>query len=138
GSAAAIDLGIEVIRQDFGFKIANQVARRLVMSAHRKGGQSQFVETPVLERASQFAKALDWALQNLNAPIDIDALATRALISRRTFDRKFRSTFNLTPNEWLIIQRLDLAKVLLESGVSGIEQIAAQSGFGHAVTVRHH
>jgi len=138
GSAAAIDLGIEVIRQDFGFKIANQVARRLVMSAHRKGGQSQFVETPVLERANQFSQALDWALHNLHTTIDIDALAARALMSRRTFDRKFRSTFNLTPNEWLIHQRLDLAKGMLESGCSGIEQIAVQSGFANAVTMRHH
>lgn len=138
GSAAAIDLGIEVIRQDFGFSIANQVARRLVMSAHRKGGQSQFVETPVLERANQFSHALDWALHHLHTTIDIDALAARALMSRRTFDRKFRSTFNLTPNEWLIQQRLDLAKGLLENGRAGIEQVAVQSGFANAVTMRHH
>ena len=43
GSAAALDLGLAVIRHDFGYKVANQVARRLVMSAHRAGGQSQFV-----------------------------------------------------------------------------------------------
>ena len=148
GSAAAIDLGIEVIRRDFGYAIANQVARRLVMSAHRKGGQSQFVETPVLERASQFSQALDWALRNLQANIDIDVFAERARMSRRTFDRKFRSTFNLTANEWLIQQRLNLAKGLLESGLKepgsresaplGIEQVAAQSGFGNAITMRHH
>lgn len=138
GSAAAIDLGIEIIRQDYGFKIANQVARRLVMSAHRKGGQSQFVETPVLERANQFSHALDWALHHLHQPIDIDALSARALMSRRTFDRKFRSTFNLTPNEWLIHQRLDLAKGLLESTDLAIEQVAEKSGFANAVTMRHH
>lgn len=148
GSAAAIDLGIEVIRRDFGYNIANQVARRLVMSAHRKGGQSQFVETPVLERASQFTQALDWAIKNIRDTIDINLLAKKALMSRRTFDRKFRSTFNMTANEWLIQQKLNLAKALLESGVQksvnqkasrcNIDVIAEQSGFMNAVTMRHH
>lgn len=148
GSAAAIDLGIEVIRRDFGYQIANQVARRLVLSAHRKGGQSQFVETPVLERANQFSQALDWAVQNIREPIDIDEFAQKARMSRRTFDRKFRSTFNLSANDWLIQQKLNLAKGLLESmiqksGESGsrvcsIEWIAGQSGFVNAITMRHH
>ncbi|MDP2126120.1 MAG: helix-turn-helix domain-containing protein [Pseudohongiella sp.] len=148
GSAAAIDLGIEVIRRDFGYRIANQVARRLVMSAHRKGGQSQFVETPVLERADQFSEALDWAIKNIRDTIDINILAEKARMSRRTFDRKFRSTFNMTPNEWLIQQKLNVAKGMLESGVNNpdkhkpgqynIEMIAEQSGFINAVTMRHH
>jgi AraC family transcriptional regulator, transcriptional activator FtrA len=148
GSVAAIDLGIEVIRRDFGYHIANQVARRLVMSAHRKGGQSQFVETPVLERASQFSEALDWAIRNIRGTIDISILAEKARMSRRTFDRRFRSTFNMTANEWLIQQKLNVAKGLLESGagssarqVSGqtsIDMIAEQAGFINAVTMRHH
>lgn len=138
GSAAGIDLGIEIIRRDFGYAIANQVARRLVISAHRKGGQSQFVETPVLARASQFSQALDWAISQLHAHIDINVFAERARMSRRTFDRKFRSTFNLTANEWLIHQRLQLAKGLLEAGQCSIEQVAGQAGFGNAISMRHH
>lgn len=38
GSAAGIDLMIEIVRQDFGATAANSVARRLVMPAHRMGG----------------------------------------------------------------------------------------------------
>lgn len=82
GSAAGIDLGIEVIRQDYGYQIANQVARRLVMSAQRRGGQSQFVETPVQQRPAQFTQALDWALKHLSAPIDMDSFAARALLEQ--------------------------------------------------------
>ena len=138
GSAAAIDLGIEIIRRDFGYQTANQVARRLVMSAHRTGGQSQFVETPVQERAGLFSQALDWARTNMNAAMDIDTFARQAGMSRRTFDRRFRRTFNLTANEWLIQQKLDLAKGLLESGRSSIEKVAESSGFANATTMRHH
>lgn len=138
GSSAAIDLGLEVIRSDFGFQVANQVARRLVLSAHRKGGQTQFAETPVQIRPGQFVKALDWALKNLSHPIDINTLAEKANMSRRTFDRKFRANMNLTPKEWLTHQRLSLAKELLENGDHGIEKVAELSGFSNATTMRHH
>ncbi len=138
GSAAAIDLGIEVIRHDHGYQIANQVARRLVMSAQRKGGQSQFVETPVQQRPAQFTQALDWALKHLAQAIDIDRFAAKASMSRRTFDRKFRSTFNLSPLEWLVLQRVNSVKAQLEVNKDGIDSIAGQAGFDNAATLRHH
>jgi AraC family transcriptional activator FtrA len=138
GSAAALDLGIEIIRQDFGYKIANQVARRLVLSAHRQGGQSQFVETPVLQSPGQFAKALDWALKHLSEAIDVNNMAERANMSRRTFDRKFRSSLNQSPKEWLTTQRLNLAKELLEMETANVEKVASLCGFESAITFRHH
>lgn len=138
GSAAALDLGIEIIRRDFGYKIANQVARRLVLSAHRQGGQSQFVETPVLQSPGQFASALDWALAHLSEAIDVNSMADRANMSRRTFDRKFRSSLNLSPKEWLTVQRLNLAKELLEKDTVNIEKVASLCGFESAITFRHH
>ena len=138
GSSAAIDLGLEVIRHDFGYEAANSVARRLVLSAHRKGGQSQFAEKPVQLDASKFTSALDWACKNLSAAIDINDLAARANMSRRTFDRKFRGNFNLSPKQWLILQRLNLAKELLEKKDLSVEKIAELSGFDNATTMRHH
>jgi len=137
GSAAAIDLGLEVIRQDFGYKLANQVARRLILSAHRDGGQSQFVETPMVPHHSQFSSTLDWAIEHLGEPISINSLAARACMSRRTFDRKFRSTMNMSPKEWLSQQRLFLAKQLLESSSRSIERIAEISGFRNALNLRN-
>ncbi|MCL6415027.1 helix-turn-helix domain-containing protein [Aestuariirhabdus sp. Z084] len=138
GSAAGIDLGIEVIRGDHGYQIANQVARRLVMSAHRSGGQSQFVETPMLEVPNQFAGALDWAIEHLSQPFSIDKLASIANMSRRTFDRKFRNSFNLSANDWLINQRIDKVKAQLENQQGSIEQASERAGFESSVTMRHH
>ncbi|WP_114765105.1 helix-turn-helix domain-containing protein [Vibrio rhodolitus] len=138
GSAAGLDLGLAVIRQDFGYEVANQVAKRLVVSAHRSGGQAQFVDTPMLQVPNQFAQALDWAKANLYKTIQIDTLAQKANMSRRTFDRKFRSSMELTPQEWLIHQRTELAKGLLESEEINIEQLAIKAGFNNAVSMRHH
>ncbi|MDP1932648.1 MAG: helix-turn-helix domain-containing protein [Gammaproteobacteria bacterium] len=138
GSAAGIDLGIEVIRGDFGYEVANQVARRLVIAAHRSGGQAQFVETPIIEKPNQFAAALDWAIANLDKPIDIDQLAERARMARRTFDRRFRASLGMTPKDWLTRQRLQMARGLLESSNHPMDVIAGKCGFDNAMTMRHH
>ncbi|WP_431689011.1 helix-turn-helix domain-containing protein [Hahella sp. NBU794] len=138
GSSAAIDLCLEVIRDDYGYKVANRMARGMVLSAHRKGGQAQFAETPVPENNSQFHNAIDWALRNLDKSIDINLFAQKASMSRRTFDRKFRADFNITPKEWLTHQRLNLAKEILENQNYSIEKVAALSGFDNATTMRHH
>jgi len=137
GSSAAIDLGLEVIRQDFGHSVANTVARRLILAAHRDGGQSQFVETPMVEKHSHFAATLDWAIEHLAEPLSVDALAVRACMSRRTFDRKFRAAMNMSPKEWLSQQRLFLVKQLLENSILSIEDIAQQSGFKTSLNLRN-
>ncbi|RYZ88856.1 MAG: helix-turn-helix domain-containing protein, partial [Moraxellaceae bacterium] len=138
GSAAAIDLGIAIIKGDYGYKIANTVARRLVMSAHRSGGQSQFVEAPIIEKPNLFSQALDWALKNITTAIDVETFARHANMSRRTFDRKFRSTLNITPNEWISLQRLDVAKQLIETTTYNVDKVAQLSGFENAISMRHH
>jgi len=138
GSSAAIDLGLEVIRHDFGYEAANTVARRLVLSAHRKGGQSQFSELDINNNATQFSKALDWAMRHMTSTLKIDDLAEKANMSRRTFDRKFKASLNISPKEWITYQRLNLAKSLLEKHEFGIEKIAELSGFDNATTMRHH
>ena len=138
GSAAALDLGLQVIREDYGYDICNSIARRLVIPPHRQGGQSQFVETPVLRAQNHFAETLDWATKHIAEPLSVDLLAQKANMSRRTFDRKFRAALNMSPKHWLIQQRIQHAQHLLETTQQPIERIAINSGFENALTLRHH
>ena len=138
GSAAALDLGLEVVRRDFGHDKANQVARRLVIPPHRSGGQAQYVETPIMPRPNHFASTLDWAVKRLNCKIDIDDLADKANMSRRNFDRHFRASIGMSPKEWINRQRLQLAQTLLQNRNSSMENIAQQAGFNTAMNMRHH
>ncbi|MGH3587635.1 MAG: DJ-1/PfpI family protein, partial [Pseudonocardia sp.] len=48
GCAAGLDLSIHLVRSDHGAAVANAVARRLVISPHREGGQAQYIESPVV------------------------------------------------------------------------------------------
>lgn len=137
GSAAGIDLGIEVIRQDFGQQHANTVARRMVLPAHRSGGQAQYVEKPLFTTTSHLLSTLDWAILNLSSKLSISDMAENANMSRRTFDRQFRKHYKITPLEWLTQQKISIAKSLLETSSQSIERIAEIAGFESAVTLRH-
>ena len=43
-----------------------------------------------------------WALEHLHEQFDVETLAARAYMSRRTFDRRFRSLTGSAPLQWLI------------------------------------
>lgn len=138
GSAAALDLGLHIIRQNFGASIANSIAKRLVISPQREGGQAQFSVQAKLAEGNHLNGALEWAVKNLEDNISIDQMAEKACLSRRSFDRHFRAILGLSPKEWLIKQRVNLARDFLESSQVSIEQIAEKSGFGSAMNLRHH
>lgn len=136
GSAAALDLGIDIVRQDFGHEVANQVARRLVISPHRHGGQAQYMETPVVKNTGAFSRTLDWAIKHLNQPISVDDLAQQASMSRRTFDRHFKNALGVSPKAWINQQRINLAKQLIEAEDLSIEQLALKVGYENGITLR--
>jgi AraC family transcriptional activator FtrA len=140
GTAAGIDLGLHVVRLDYGASIANQVARRIVMPPHRDGGQAQYIETPVPETPEDdpIGEAVAWILEHLDEELTIEQLAERAAMSERSFLRHFKATTGTTPLEWILGQRLEAAKRLLETTDLPIEVIAERSGFGSPVTMRHH
>jgi transcriptional regulator GlxA family with amidase domain len=139
GSTAAIDLCLHLLRRAHGAEVANRVARDLVAPPHRPGGQAQYVETSVPEPAGDdLAGVLSWTLAHLDAPLRVDELATRALMSPRTFARRFREHTGTTPAAWLAAQRLLLAERLLERGSETVSAIAARTGFGSPDTLRRH
>jgi transcriptional regulator GlxA family with amidase domain len=139
GTTAALDLCLHLVRLDHGTRIANNLARRMVMAPHRDGGQAQYVERAVPEvSAAGLAPTLDWARTRLHRPLTVDELATRARMSPRTFARQFRSSAGTTPLQWLLGERVRLAEELLENTDDTLERIAGRCGFGSAQQLRTH
>ncbi len=140
GVAAGIDCCLHLLRQLCGAGVANRVARRLVVAPHRQGGQAQFIEQPLPESGSgdRFSRVLEWAAHNLDQPHDIDSLAARAAMSRRSFTRHFRRHTGTTVRQWLLNQRLARAQSALESGDLPMEAVARHAGFGSALSLRQH
>jgi transcriptional regulator GlxA family with amidase domain len=132
GSAASIDLCLYVVTLDFGAEVANAVARRMVISPYREGGQSQFVETPLtgVQSDDTFSEALQWVRSHLDEPVTVEGLAERAAMSPRTFARRFRDTTGTTPYRWVLLQRVLLARRLLETTDQPVDFIADKCGMG--------
>ncbi|MBV9592231.1 MAG: helix-turn-helix domain-containing protein [Actinobacteria bacterium] len=140
GSAAALDLCLHLVRSDFGAEIANRLARQLVVPPHRDGGQAQYIENPMpeLRQTDPFASTLQWLQANLGEQITIETLADRAAMSRRSFARHFAATTGVTPYQWLLRQRLLLARRLLETTDRSIDRVAEDSGFVNGSNLRKH
>jgi AraC family transcriptional activator FtrA len=137
GSAAALDLGLHVVRRDHGAEVASTVSRRLVFAAHRDGGQRQFVERPVPDRpAESLAPVLAWAQANLDRPISVPDLAARAAVSPATLHRRFRAELGTTPLAWLTGERVTLARRLIVRGERRLEVVARGCGLGTAANLR--
>ncbi|QES52596.1 AraC family transcriptional regulator [Streptomyces venezuelae] len=139
GVAAGIDLCLHIVRRDHGAAVANEVARRTVVPPHRDGGQSQFIERPVPEpqRASTTA-ARAWVLDRLHEPLRLADMARQEAMSVRTFTRRFREECGISPGQWIVMQRVNRARHLLETTALSMDQVADRTGFGTAQSLRKH
>jgi len=139
GSAAGLDLCLHLVRRDFGPVAANLVARRLVIPPHRDGGQAQFVPAPVAPQARDtLSVCMERVRTRLAAPWRIVDMARLAAMSPRTFMRRFRASTGQSAGEWLIRQRVERARELLETTTLSVERIAHTTGLGTPTTLRHH
>jgi transcriptional regulator GlxA family with amidase domain len=139
GSAAGLDACLHLIRQEFGASIAATVARRMVVAPHRDGGQAQFIESPVpVFTADTLQPLLEWIERHLDEELSVEGLAQRAMMSPRTFARRFKAETGTTPYHWITNQRVLLAERLLEESDDTIERIAVRAGFSNATAFRHH
>jgi transcriptional regulator GlxA family with amidase domain len=139
GVAAGLDLCLHVIRRDHGAALAARLARRTVVAPHRDGGQAQFVDRP-MERPGGIGGSLEptrqWALSQLEGPLDVTSMARRACMAPRTFARRFRQETGTSPGQWVLEQRTRAAQALLETTDLPIEHVAQRCGFGSAATLR--
>lgn len=139
GKTAALDLCIHLVHRDLGAAAANGIARRLVVPAHRSGGQAQFIAQPVEPRSSGgLSPTLEWARTRLDQPLTVRDLAGHAALSTRQLARRMHAEVQAGPLDWLHQQRIVRAQELLERTDASVEQIAVSCGMGTAATLRRH
>ena len=140
GSAAAIDCCLHIIKQRYGVKTANQVARIMVSSPERSGGQNQYIEHPVREKASdeRMAKLINHVLANISNNYCLADVASYCSMSVRSFSRYFKSKQGISFIPWLTNARLNYSLELLETTELSITQISEHSGFSSEQLFRKH
>ncbi len=110
----------------------------MVLPAHRDGGQTQYLAAPALQdgRDERLAEVLAWARDHLHEPLPVAELAGRAVMSKRSFARRFTAATGTTPHAWLRELRLSRAEELPETTDLLVEEIARTVGYGSASVLR--
>ncbi|MQA39938.1 transcriptional regulator FtrA [Rugamonas aquatica] len=143
GSAAGLDLMLYLVAMDYGHGVAARVAQRLIVQPHRDGAQAQRGRRPVHshrhgDERGRLDKLIEELKDNLNQPHTLATLAREAAMSPRTLQRQFHETTGLSPYEWLLRERVSLAKQMLETPRATLAHICERAGFCSEESFRHH
>ena len=139
GSAAGLDMMLHLVRRDHGPRVANQVAQRLVVPPHRLGDQAQFVARPVpQDEAARLARLMDHVRSRPTDDWTLASMAGRAAMSVRTLQRQFQLSLGMSPVDWLIRERVEVARQLLETSGRPMAHVSSLAGFGSEESFRRH
>ncbi|MEU8817861.1 GlxA family transcriptional regulator [Actinoplanes sp. NPDC048796] len=130
GVTAGIDLALALLEEDHGPAVARGVARALVVYMQRAGGQSQFsapLQGPA-PRSPALRTITDRVTADPRGDHSLDALAKHLNVSTRQLTRLFRDELSTTPARYVENIRFDLARALLDQGLTAT-QAAARAGF---------
>ncbi|WP_085656938.1 GlxA family transcriptional regulator [Pseudomonas sp. B11(2017)] len=136
GVTAGIDLALAVVARDHGKKLAQDVAKVLLVVMKRQGGQAQFspLMAAVAPQETPVTRVQNHVLEHLEEVFSVERMAGIANMSPRHFARVFAREVSMTPMEFLQNARIDRARNLLETSDLPLKTVAFKSGFG---SVRH-
>ncbi len=131
GVTAGIDLALQLLRSHHGSEIAVQAARHLVVYMQRAGGQHQYSTHLAAQRRSHptLDDLLAFIADHPDADLTVQALADRAALSQRSFQRLFTREIGVSPGRYVEQARIDTARRLLEHTDDGLAGIARRCGF---------
>jgi len=139
GVTAGMDLALALVEEDYGSRLALQVARNLVLYLRRPGGQSQFSAALSLQLTDRkpLRELGTWVLGNLHKPLTVPLLAQRVAMSPRNFARVFTREMKTTPAKFVERLRVEAARRRLEESHNSMEMIAGECGFGNVNSMRN-
>jgi AraC family transcriptional regulator of arabinose operon len=86
---------------------------------------------PRLATSNRFAHTLQYIKQHLAEKISVEELSAEAYMSKPTFHRAFKQEFGLSPMDYIIKERMRLAKNCLKNPALSITEICFKAGFNN-------
>lgn len=137
GMSAGIDLALALVEKDLGQQMSRDIARKLVVTHRRAGGQSQYSALLELDaKTDRVQSALAYAKEHLTAELSVEELAEAANLSPRQFSRIFREETGQSPAKAVERLRVEAARTMMETGRHPIDRIARETGFGDRERMR--
>ncbi len=105
----------------------------LMICSHLVGRYGQLREaTPQIKGGLapwQSRRVVELLQEHLDGQVKLTTLAEECRLSVSHFARSFRVSFGTSPHRYLILRRVEIAKVLLTATNHSLVEIAAQTGF---------
>ena len=108
------------IMADFALK---ELLIRLMQTQAR-----DMVEKNAFKKTSRIGFVVDYIKENLHQKLSVDAIAKVAYISKSGFFKMFKDELGISPNEYIVKERINKAKQLLKLNYT-VKETAFQTGF---------
>jgi AraC family transcriptional regulator len=79
--------------------------------------------------SSRFAHIIQYIKESIREKIDVEKLSDKACMSRASFFRKFKEEFGYTPADYILKERIRLAKEYLHNPINSVTQSCYMAGF---------
>jgi transcriptional regulator GlxA family with amidase domain len=125
---------LSIVKRDLGMQVAQEVGERVVPDSGR--WLSAMLGEPSDDvRRDRIRETADWIEQNCSRPITVTDISQFALMSERTLLRHFKAVMGMTPSDYLLKARFELACRLLVSTALPIDKIARRCSFSSGMAL---
>lgn len=131
GVLSGVDLALHLLALDVGRSRAEAVGRAVIATTGHGDGRSRREDD-----REPMAAVMTWLREHLHEPLSLARVAEQSYISERSLVRKFRAATGATIFDWVNRERIDRARLLLETTDHSIADIASMVGFGSPETLR--
>lgn len=80
---------------------------------------------------NRLAYVVEYIKENIRENLTIDLLSEKACLSKSHFSRSFKNELGMNPTEFILKERLKLAKKFLQSSKNQIQEVCFMSGFNN-------
>ncbi len=132
---AQMDLMVGLVARHAGATIAQQCAKTMILDERRS--QTPYMAVSLLSASDEgVSRAAEWARGRLEDGIGVNALASAAGLSPRTFARRVHRVTGLSPVRFLQRIRAERAIELVETTRLPFDEIARRVGYAEPSTLR--
>jgi transcriptional regulator GlxA family with amidase domain len=125
-----IDLAVYLIERFHGSTVALQSSKAMLHDFSRTSQTPYIVYQPKKDHGDAKILAIQEQMErSYNLEFDAQRISRRNGMSRRTFERRFKSATGDTPLAYLQRTRVEAAKQMLESGLRTCDEVAYRVGY---------
>ncbi len=135
GTISSFNVLIYLLEKFFDKQIANNIAKIIQLEYPRKSQKPFYIFANQRNHRDEKILAIQDYLENqVGNPLNLNQVARRFGISRRSLNRKFKEATGDNPQTYIQKARIEQAKVLLESDHLSINEVIYEIGYsdGHS------